>query len=819
MGQDLRLAIRVLAKDKTYAAAVILTLALCIGANAAIFAVVDAVLLRPLPFNESHRIVLIYNSYPNAGAVLGETAVPDYFDRRRETTAFEEQALYVRRGVALTADGPAQRVMSMQVTPSFFRLVRVTPHQGRFFDESEAEPGHERKVVLTHGFWREQYAGDPAVVGRDIRLDGEPYTIVGILPEHYRFLSPDTKLYTPLAFTPQQRSDDARHSNNWTMLARLGPGVSVPQAQAQIDALNARNLERFPHFREILVNAGFHSVVTPFQDHLVSEVRETLYLLWAGVGLLLLIGGVNVTNLVLVRSTARLKEFAMRRALGADVWRIGQQLLVETSLLTTVAGVLGLVVGAWTLGLLSTAAFEQIPRGSEIRMGERAVAFTGALALGLGALLGTLPLLGLRSVNLAQTVREGGRSGTPGRRARLVRRALVTCQVALAFMLLAGAGLLVASFERALAVDPGFDSSGVLTGMVSPPRARYEDETQLRSFASRFLERVRAVPGVTDAALASSIPFGGDFSSNAIFAEGYVTAPGESVLAPTAFVVTPGYFEALRIPLTAGRTFTAGDADGAPLVAVVDEKLARRFWKDSDPLGKRLYLPTDMESIGRVTERTQFITVVGVVQTVQFHGPAATQESVGAYYFPYPQAPRRGLTLVARTAVAPSQVAGAVQRELAAIDPELPFHGIKSMAERQADTLVNRRTPMVLAVFFAVVALVLAAIGIYGVLAYQVSQREREIGIRMALGSEPRRIFRLVLREGALMVALGFAVGLMGAAAIRGAMAAQLYGVGALDPIVLAIAGVTLATAALVACAVPARRAARVDPLVALADS
>jgi predicted permease len=819
MGRDVRLALRVLAKDKTYAAAVILTLALCIGANAAIFAVVDAVLLRPLPFDESHRIVLIYNSYPNAGAVLGETAVPDYFDRRRETTAFEEQALYVRRGVALAADGPAQRVTSIQVTPSFFRLLRVTPHLGRFFDESEAEPGNERKVVLTHGFWREQYAGDPAIVGRDIRLEGEPYAVVGILPEHYRFLSPDTRLYTPLAFTPQQKSDDGRHSNNWTMLARLGPEVSVAQAQAQIDALNARNLERFPHFREILVNAGFHSVVTPFQDHLVEQVRETLYLLWGGVAVLLLIGIVNVTNLVLVRSTARLRELAMRRTLGADMWRIGRQLLVETSLLTIVAGLLGLLVGAGTLGLLSTAAIEQIPRGSDIRVDGRVVAFTWALALGLGALLGTLPLVGLRTVNLAQAVREAGRSGTAGRRARVVRRALVTCQVALAFMLLAGAGLLVASFERVLATSPGFDTSGVLTGQVTLPRARYQDEAQLRSFASRFLERVRAVPGVTEAALATSIPFGGDFSSNAIFAEGYAMAPGESVLAPTALVVTPGYFEALRIPATAGRTFMEGDADGAPLVAVVDEKLARRFWKDADPLGKRLYLPTDMESIGRITDRTQFITIVGVVQTVQFHGPAAAQESVGAYYLPYAQAPSRGLTLVARTAVEPSQIGSAVQRELAAIDPELPFHGVKTMAERQDDALVNRRTPMVLAVFFAVVALVLAAIGIYGVLAYQVAQREREIGIRMALGSEPRRIVGLVLREGALMVALGFAVGLIGAVSVRGVMAAQLYGVGALDPVVLAVAGVTLAAAALVACAVPARRAARVDPLVALADS
>jgi predicted permease len=819
MAHDLRLALRVLWKDKTYAAAVVLTLALCIGANAAIFAVVHSVLLRPLPFPEADRIVVLYNSYPNAGAVVGATAIPDYFDRRRETTAFGEQALYVRRGMTLAADGPAQRVQTLQVTPSFFTLLGTSPHRGRLFDESEADPGNDKKVVLTYAFWRDQYAGDPAIVGRDIRLDGEPHAVVGILPEQYRFLAPDTKLYVPLAFTAEQKSDDARHSNSWTMLARLGPNVTVPQAQAQIDALNARNLERFPHLKEILLNTGFHTVVKPFQTQLVDEIRDTLYLLWAGVSVLLLLGAVNVTNLVLVRSTARMKELAMRRTLGAGTWRLARQLLVETSLLAVVAGVLGLAVGMWALGLLSAAALEQIPRGYDIRIDARVVSYTFALALGLGSLLGVLPLVALRSVNLGQAVREAGRSGTSGRRARVLRRALVTCQVALAFLLLAGSGLLVASFQRVLAVDTGFVPESVLTGRVSPPRARYPEQHHLRTFASRYLERVRALPGVTDAALADSIPFGEDFNASAIFAEGYVLAPGESVLAPNAIVVTPGYFDALRIPVTAGRAFTDADTDASPLVAIVDEKLAQKFWKGADPIGKRLFRPTDMESLGRVTDKTQFITVVGVVRTVELFGPAAARQSVGAYYFPYAQAPARGLTLVARTAGAPGAIGSAVQRETAALDPELPFYGIKSMSERLDDSLVSRRTPMVLAVFFGIVALVLAVVGIYGVLAYQVTQREREIGIRIALGSEPRRIVGLVLREGAMMVVIGFAGGIAGAAAVRGMIASQLYGIGPLDPVVLASVAAALGLAAAIACAVPARRAARVNPLVALADS
>ncbi len=816
---DVRYAARLLWKDRTFALTTILTLALCIGANAAIFAVVDSILLRPLPFPESERIAIIYNSYPKAGAVYGATAVPDYYDRRRETTAFEEQALYVQRGVTLGTSGAAERITGLNVTPTFFRLLRTNAYRGRLFTDAEGEPGNEHRVVLTYAFWQQQFGGDPSIVGRDIRLDGEPHTVVGILPETYRFLSPETKLYRPLAFTADQKSDNARHSNSWTMIARLKPGMTIEQAQSQIDALNAHNLERFPQFKEILINTGFHSVVKPFQAQIVEDIRATLYLLWAGVAFLMLIGAVNVTNLVLVRSSARMRELAMRRALGAGFGQLACQTLVEAVLLTLVAAGLGVAIARWTIGLLGTAAIEQIPRGYDIQMDVRSVAFTFVLALGIGVFLAALPLVSLWRVNLNQAVREEGRGGTAGRGARTVRRVLVTSQVALAFMLLAGAGLLVASFQRVMAVDPGFEVGGVLTGMVNAPQARYKADPDLRTFANRLLERVRAVPGVSGAALADSIPFGQDFSSNAIFVEGYVLAPGESILAPTALVVTPGYFETMRIPLVAGRYISDSDTDTAPKVAVVDEKLARKFWKGKDPIGRRMYLPTDLEHLDKVTDKTQFITVVGVVKTVELYGPGATQESVGAYYFPYAQTPRRRVALVMRTPGDSSQVTAAVRREIAAIDPEMPFFGVKTMGQRLDDRLVSRRTPMVLAVFFACVALFLAAIGIYGVLAYQVSQRRREIGIRIALGSEPRRIFGLVLRDGAVMIGAGFLIGLAGAVAVRSALQAQLYGIGALDPRVLLAVAVALGVVALLACAFPARRAARVDPLIALADT
>jgi predicted permease len=819
MLQDIRYAARLLRKDGTYTVTVVLTLALCIGANTAIFAVVDAILLRPLPVPDADRLVIIYNGYPRAGAVHGSTSVPDYFDRRRETTVFEEQALYAQRGVTLGTSGAAERVTEMRVNPSFFHLIRAAPVHGRVFTDAEGEPGDERKVVLTYGFWQQQFGGDPAIVGSDLRLDGEQHTVVGVLPPSFRFLSPDTKLYRPLAFTAEEKSDERRHSNNWNMVARLHPGATVAQAQAQVDALNARNLERFPHFREILVNAGFHSVVKGLQEHLVESVRGTLYLLWAGVMFLLVIGCVNVANLVLVRSAGRTKELAMRRTLGAGLGRIARQVLVETSMLTLVAGVLGLIIGSWALGLLSAAAFEQMPRGYEVGLNLRTVVFTLVLALGLGGLIGVLPLVALRNVQLGQAVREEGRSGTAGPRARAVRRALVTAQVALAFMLLAGAGLLVASFERVMAVDTGFEPDSVLTGTVSLPSVRYQEDGDLRRFATHLLERVRTNHGVTHAALTNSIPLGQDFSMNAIFAEGHVMQPGESILAPASLVVSPGYFETLRTPILAGRDFSDSDTDASQRVAIVDERLARRFWPGQDPIGRRLFEPSDLETLGQVTDRTQFITVVGVVRTVELFGPAAAREMVGAVYYPFAQTPRRGLTLAVRASGDPLRLSSVVRQEIAAIDPELPFYGVKTMNQRLDDAVVNRRTPMVLAVFFGGVAVFLAAIGIYGVLAFQVSQRRREIGIRMALGSEPRRIFLLILREGLVMAAIGFLLGLGGAFAVRGVLEAQLYGIGALDPRVLGATAALLAAVALLACSVPARRASRVNPIVVLTDT
>jgi predicted permease len=750
--------------------------------------------------------------------VGGSSGVTDYYDRLRETTVFQEQALYNSRGVTLGRNGEPQRITSMMATPSLLRLLQAQPVRGRIFTEEEGEIGKTKKAVLTYASWQQWFGGQDSAIGSDVRINGEPFSVVGVLPKDFGFLDPDVKVWLPLAFTAQQKSDDNRHSNNWSYVARLKAGSTVEQARQQIDALNARNLDRFPQLKQILINAGFHTVVTPLQDHLVRDLRGTLYLLLGGVVFVLLVGGVNVTNLMLVRSSARMKELATRHALGAGLGRIARQLLTETVLLSLAGGALGLALGYAGVRALTAFGLEATPQGTQVSIDSTVIAFTFGLALALAVLIGLIPVLSLRQMNLSQSFREEGRSGTASRGARVTRRVLVTAQIAFAFMLLIGAGLLLASFQRVLGVRPGFDASHVMTGVVSPPATRYKEEAQLIPFWNQLMDRVRALPGVQAAGITSSIPLGGNYSDSVILAEGYAMAPGESLISPFAASVSPGYFEAMAIPLKRGRLFTASDDERAAKVLVIDERLAQRFWKGADPVGRRMWKPEDPGELSKGPgPKSHFFTVVGVVGNIRTTG-LTEKEPVGAYYFPFAQNVGRGMTIVARTAGDPSSIVGSIRQVVTSTDPELPFFAVKPMQQRVDESLVSRRTPMMLASLFGGIALFLAAVGIYGVLAFQVAQRRKEIGIRMALGSDGRRIFGLIVTEGLWLLAIGVAVGLAGAFAIRRAMETQLYGVQPMDPLVLTAVTGTLGLVAFLACAVPARRAARIDPLIALTD-
>jgi len=817
--QDLRFALRLFRKDRAYALTTILTLALCIGANTAIFTIVRSVLLRPLPYPESDRLVLLYEAFPGAGVERAGTSVPNYFDRLGFTDVFESQALYQSGGFRVGQGASAEGVASMTVSPSFFNVLKTSAARGRGFTEDEGTPGKNRVTVLSWSFAKRQPGGVDGIVGRELVLNEERYTVVGVMPETFTFLNPEVRLWVPLAFTADERADDRRYSQNHDEIARLAPGATVARARQSLDAQAARNVENSGPLKSALVNAGYRSEIRVFSADLVRNVRSALQLLWGGVACLLLIAAVNITNLSLARATGRLKEVATRHALGAARARVVRQLVTETTLLTLFGGALGLALGFWSLGALKSLGLADIPRAHEIRMDAVVVLFILVSAAVLGVIVGVVPAMHLAGVNLSVVLREDGRTGTAGRGTRAIRSALVVAQVALAFVLLIGAGLLMASFRALLSVDPGFRTEHVLTGRVSPLEARYPDDSALRSYSSRVLERIRALPGVEAAGATSFLPFSWDSSSSVIIPEGYVMSPGESVVSPNQLYVTPGYLEALRVPLKQGRFFAESDTVNAPGVVIVDEQLARRFWPKADPIGRRMYLPQSPEDVAKPGPKVIWLQVVGVVGSIKLKGLVEEGETarVGAFYIPAAQDPPRNVALAIRSASDDvTATKAAVERAITEVDPEVQLFDSFAMRERVDRSLDTRRAPMLLLGMFGGVALLLASLGIYGVLAYQVGQRTREIGIRIALGSDAKGILRLVLREAVGLLVIGLAVGMAGAIALRGVIAAQLYGVGTFDARVIVAATLVLGAAALFACAGPARRAARVDPVVTL---
>jgi predicted permease len=824
MLNDLRLAVRLLLKDKTFTLASAFTLAICVSANVVLFSIVDHVLLEPLPWPNASRLVQMGNQYPGAGGCCGTSnSVPDYFDRLRETTVFDEQAMYQWSTGTIDQNGTPARVLTMNVTPSFFRVVGASAAVGRTFTEDEAEPGHEHEVVLSDGLWRAMFGGDRAALGRELRVNDETYAIVGVMPRSFSYLdgnTPDriTALWRPLAFTPQQKSDDARHSNSWQHIARLKPAATVSQAQEQINLLNARNLDRFPQFRELLLNARFRTDVTRIEDNLVRDVKPTLFWLWGGALFVLLIGGVNVANLLLARTSARLRELVTRMALGSGRWRIARQLAVENVVLTVASSAIGVALAFAGLRVLAVLNLLDLPRGSEIRIDAVVGVYALAIAALVGLALAAVPLVHVLSANMALVLTEQGRSGTSGRATRLLRRAFVVLQVAFAFVLLAGAGLLFASFKRVLAVDPGFSVDHVLTASIALPQTRYANETAVRTFADEALGRLRAIPGVTAAGGTDTIPFSGNGSQNLILAEGYQMRPGESIISPTTVAVTPGYFEAMQARLVRGRFFDARDGADAPKVAMVDEKLAKRFWPEQDAIGRRLFYPTDPNNLTAVTSNTVFFTVVGIVHDMKMANLVDNGGTVGAVFFTTAQMPRRNVVFAIRTGGDPASIAGQVRAAINDLDRELAVYNVQPMTARLDRSLTTRRAPMLLASAFGAIALLLSAIGVYGVLAYLVAQRTKEIGIRLALGSSTRAVFTLILREGLTLVGVGFVAGAAGVFALKRSLDSLLYGVTSADPIVLAGVAVVLAAVAIVAGTLPARRATRISPVVALAE-
>jgi predicted permease len=814
--RNFRYAVRSLMGDKGFTVTVVLTIAVCIAANTATFAVVNSVLLRPLPVPDARSILLMANRYPKAGADFGYfSASGDYYDRLRDVHGFSEQAMFRIGGRTLEIQGTPQRVTGMLATPSLFRLLRVPPAYGRAFTDAEGEPGADHEAILSDGLSRRLFGSPQAALGRDIRMSGEPYKVVGVMPADFNFIDPEVRLWAPAAFTPKER--EVRHSNNWQNIGRLKPGATLQQAQSQVDALNRANLDRFPSFKEVLINAGFHTVVVPLEDMLVKEVRGSLYLFWGGAAFVLLIGAVNVANLVLARTTLRRKEFATRLALGAGAGRLMRQLATESILVALAGGAAGAVLGTVWLRALAHSGIERLPRAGEVRVDAMVVLAMLATAGLVGIVIGLVPSVQVIRARVSEVLREESRTGTGGRRARRVRQVLVVAQVGLAFVLLAGAGLVLASFRQLLRVDPGFDVQGVVTASTSVPQSLYPKDADVKALMDRLLAAIRAIPGVKAAGATTTIPWGGDHNDSVIMAEGYAMKPGESVIAPENVTVTPGYFEAMHITIVAGRPFDARDRESAPGVIIVDERLAHHFWPDRDPIGRRMYQPRDPADLLKTDEHTHWMTVVGVarpVHTANVEGAG----SPGTYYMPYAQNVQRGYSLAIKTSGNLGAVLGAVRSRFAAVAPNLALADVHTMEERGDLALAGRRASLTLALFFGCLALFLSGVGIYGVLAYLVSQRQREIGIRAALGCTAGGVVKLVVGEALWLLGAGLVLGVAGSVALRSVVAGQLYGVKPLDPVVMSAVVLALAAAGLAACVLPARRATHVDPVMVLRE-
>ena len=802
---DLRFAIRQLVRNPGFTAVAVLTLGLCVGANLAIFAVVNSVLLRPLPFPEADRLVTLFNTYPKAGVERTGGSLANYYERRGNIPAFSHVSMLRYDRAIVGEAGSTEQQEVMRVSPEFFSTLGSGPVIGRAFTEEETTYQTDGVAILTDEYWRQRFNADPNPLGRQIRMDGVQKTIVGVLPPNFRFLSSNARLYFPLSSNPQDRQTKQRHSNqDQEIVARLAPGASVAAAQAQIDAHNAAHAAEYPNAK-VVAEAGFRTLVKPLHADHVKSVRSILLLMQAGVFFLLLIGGVNLVNLLLVRASSRARELAIRQALGASRWQVVRQVMTETVLLTSIGAVFGLVAGGGGIRLLAVLGVHQLPLGAHIEY-DRQLAFVAMLAavvIGI-VVAGPIAWFNLRG-HRANPLQSGTRGGTASPAAQRLRHGFIVAQTALAFVLVAGAGLLGLSLKHAMAVSPGFRPDHLLTGQISLPWKNYPAWTPRLTFIDRLLERIKSEPGVRAAGVINNLPLSGNEATSAFTVADRVRPPGESLQAHYFYGVCGDTFAALGIPLREGRFLEHADADKR--VCVVDEDFARRYWPKGGAIGQRLF-----QGVGE--SGVQF-TIVGVAGSIK---QAAITESQGqgAVYYPYKQREALDLFAVVRTSRRPQSFALTLQKLVRDIDPELPVQDIRSMDVRISDSLIARRSPAMLTGIFAGVALLLAAIGTYGVLAYAVSQRRHEIGVRMALGALPEQIGQQFLSLGLRLLAAGTILGIIGAWLAGRAMQTILFGVPTLPVATLLGASLTMTVVSLLASWLPVRRAARVDPMEAL---
>jgi putative ABC transport system permease protein len=807
--QDIRYALRALRKQPIFTLVAVATLTLGIGANTAIFSLLYHLLLRPLPYPESNRLVFAWNTYPLMGLPKASVSIPDYIDRKTQAPAIEDATLFTSRNLSLSTGSEPVQVRALAVTPSFFSTLRRQPFLGRGFVESEAQPGADKFAILSYTLWNAQFAADRSVVGRTIRLGGEAHQVVGVLPIDFELPGREVGVLVPFAFTPVQMSDQGRGNEFSQMIARLAPGATIEQFNGQMKTIVDRNLERLPQRQVFARRSGFGGFALPIRDELVGDLRTPLYILQVFVFLVLLIACANVANLLLMRATGRYRELAIRTTLGAGHWRLVRQMLTEGVVLAFLGGLGGIVIGWAGVRLLISLSSQQVPGMATATIQPAVLAFTMTLAIVTGLIFGLVPALIVLRGNTAALMRDDSRSGSASRSTGRTRTALVVAETAFAVMLLVGAGLLIKSFMRLQDVNPGFVGDRVLTAQITLQGPRYEQPASRRAFWSGMVEKARAIPGVTSAGLTNQVPFNGNVSSGSYSVVGYTPGPTEAAPHGRQETASGDYFAAMKIPVIEGRVFNDGDTAESTPVVVVDELMAKKYFAGRSAIGG------EIQRGGPDSPRIRIVGVVGTINAIDL-GQPVTKERL---YRPFTQQTPFGMAVVLKTTLEPETLVSQLRTAVQSIDPEQPIADVRTMEQWISRSLEQRRTPTMLLALFGSVALMLSAIGIYGVLAFGVAQRVRELGIRQALGADRGSILALVLRQGLFTAGTGIGLGLALSLGLSRFMESQLFGVGQRDPLVFVGVTVLLFLVALAACYIPARRATKIDPIVALRDA
>jgi putative ABC transport system permease protein len=798
MINDLRYALRQLIKAPSFTAIAILTLALGIGACSAIFSVVNVVLLQPLDYPEADRIVAIRETnlpqFPEFSV-----SPPNYIDWEKQTKSYEHIAAYGGAQLNLTGEGEPQRLVGVKATAHYFDVYGVKPVLGRMLLPEEDAPGKNHVVVLSYPFWQRVFGGARDVVGREVQLNGEPYNVVGVAPLGFGLAS-KVDAWIPMAFKPEDTANDARGGHYINVVGRLKPGMTVAQARAELEVIASQLAKQYPDS-----NKGWGILMMALQDYSVRDVKPVLYTLLGAVGCVLLIACANLANLLLARATARHREISIRAALGASRARLMRQLLTESVVLSLFGGVAGLLLARWGLDALLALAPTSLPRITEIHLDSRVLLFSLALSVVTGLVFGIAPAWLAARADVNEALKQGSRGSTEGGARGRLRSALVVLEVTFALMLLGGAGLLARSFMQLAHVDPGFNPENATLLRLSLPQKKYELPEQQTAFVNALLDRVKALPGVQAAGVTHAMPLVGDYVLG-FNIEGRPAIAPSDLPSTNYYAVTPNYFRAMGIRLVRGRTFTPQDDAKAPRVAIINETMARQHFPNEDPIGKRINITTSGPDTWR--------EIIGIVGDIKQYG--VDKATSAQSYEPFAQVPFSSLNVVVRTNGSPAALLGALRPTVYAVDKDQPVGAIRPLEEIVADSIARQRFAMTLLTVFSLVALVIAAVGIYGVMAYSVVQRTGEFGIRMALGAQQRDVLRLVLTQGGKLIGLGLIIGLAATLAASRAMGSMLFNTSAQDPLTLCTITLLLGAVALVACLLPANRATKVNPIEAL---